>query len=287
MANIHTSLNTKAKTKEILIRILLYAQVALMLALVLLPVIFIVSSAFNSGTHLRQVSGLFPDNPTLAAFIRLFEETNFTRWYRNTLFIATTTTVLAVIFSSTMGFVFGRLRFKGKRLMLISMLVMQMFPSFMALIAMYVLFLQLGMLDNHWSLILIYSAGAIPFNTWLIKGYLNGIPLELDESAMLDGANKFQIFTRIVFPLMRPIIAFVAFNAFMFPWMDFMLPRLLLRSNENLTIGVGLHELITGDLRDFTAFAAGAVLVAVPMVIGFYIFQKHIIEGITAGANKG
>jgi len=286
MANTYTTLNTKAKIKEILITILLYTQLAIMLTLVLIPVIFILSSAFSNVPHLRQ-AGLLPNNPSLGAFVRLFEETNFTRWYRNTVFIAIMSTILTVIFTSTMGFVFGRLRFRGKKMTLITMMIMQMFPGFMGMIALYVLFLEINMLDNHWALILLYSAGSIPGTTWLIKGYLREIPMELDESAMLDGANKFQIFSKIVLPLMRPIIAFVAYGAFMGPWMDFMLPRLLLRSNENLTVGVGLFDLISGDAQQFTMFASGATLVAVPMVIAFYIFQKHIIEGITAGASKG
>jgi len=286
MATKTTQINTMAKVKEFFVTLIIYAQLAFMLALVLIPVIFILSSAFSNVTHLRQ-AGLFPDNPSLGAFRRLFTETSFLLWYRNTLFIAVMTTTLTVIFTSTMGYVFGRLRFKGKKVTLISMMVMQMFPGFMGMIALYVLFLEIGLLDNHWALILIYSAGSIPGTTWLIKGYLSGIPMELDESAMLDGANKFQIFTQIVFPLMRPIVAFVAYGAFMGPWMDFMLPRLLLRSTSNQTLGVGLYDLISGNAQDFTMFAAGATLVAVPMVIAFYVFQKHIIEGITAGANKG
>lgn len=286
MAKKATHLNTKAKIKDVLATILLYVQLALMLALVLIPVIFILSTAFSSVTHLRQ-AGLLPDNPSLNAFRRLFDESNFTLWYRNTIFVAVMTTTFAVIFTSTMGFVFGRLRFKGKKPLLITMLILPMFPTFLTLIALHVLFTQVGLLDNLWSLILIYSAGSIPGSTWLIKGYLNGVPMELDESAMLDGANQFQIFTRIVFPLMRPIVAFIGYGAFMGPWMDFMLPRMLIRTNANTTLGVGLYELISGNIQDFTMFAAGATLVAVPMVIAFFIFQKHIIEGITAGASKG
>ena len=286
MAKKDTHLNTKAKVKEVLATILIYGQLAFMLALVLIPVIFILSTAFSSVTHLRQ-AGLFPDNPSLAPFRRLFDESNFTLWYRNTIFVAFMTSLFAVIFTSTMGFVFGRLRFKGKKPILITMMVLPMFPTFLAMIALHVLFTEIGLLDNLWALILVYSAGVIPGNTWLIKGYLNGVPMELDESAMLDGANKFQIFTKIVFPLMRPIVAFVAYTAFMIPWMDFMLPRMLIRNNEIQLLGVGLYDMINDNAQDFTMFAAGAVLVAVPMVIAFYIFQKHIIEGITAGANKG
>ena len=286
MSKKDTTLNTKAKVKEVFARIIIYGQLAFILALVLIPVIFILSTAFSNVSHLRQ-TGLIPENPSFNAFRRLFQDSNFTLWYRNTIFIAIMSMTFTVIFTSVMGFVFGRLRFKGKKPLLITMMVLPMFPTFMAMIALHVLFTEIGLLDNHWSLILVYSAGSIPGNTWLIKGYLNGVPTELDESAMLDGANKFQIFTKIVFPLMRPIIAFIAYGAFMHPWMDFMLPRILMRSNENLTLGVGLYEMISGNIQDFTMFAAGATLVAVPMVIAFYIFQKHIIEGITAGASKG
>ena len=282
----NSSMNTRAKIKEVFAHILIYAQLLLMLAIVLIPVIFIISSAFSNVPHLRQ-AGLLPDNPSLGAFQRLFADTNFTLWYRNTLFIAIMSTIFTVIFTSTMGYVFGRLRFKGKKATLVTMMVMQMFPGFMGMMVMHTFFIEIGLFDSHWALIALYSVGSIPGTTWLIKGYLQGISMELDESAMLDGANRFQIFTKIVFPLMKPIVAFVAYGAFMGPWMDFMLPRILLRSNHNMTIGVGLYDLISGNITDFTMFAAGALLVAIPMVIGFYVFQRYIIEGITAGANKG
>jgi len=281
-----TNLNTRARIKEVFIRILLYLQLAFMVTLVLLPIIFIVSSAFNELQHISR-AGLLPERLSLAAFERLFNDHPFLRWYGNTLFIAIMTTIFTVIFTSTMGYVFGRFRFKGKKFSLISVMVLQMFPSFMGMIALYVMFLEFGLLDNPWALILLYSAGAIPGNTWLIKGYLNSVPRELDESAMLDGASKFQIFTKIVLPLMKPIVSFIAFGAFMGPWMDFIFPRLVLRTNENLTLAVGLYDMISGNAQDFTTFAAGAVLVAVPLIIFFYVNQKHIIEGITAGANKG
>ena len=281
-----TTLNTKAKIKEFLIRLFLYLQLAFMITLVLLPIIFIVSSAFNEVQHISR-AGLLPERLSLNGFRRLFTEHNFLLWYRNTLFIAAMSTIFTVIFTSTMGYVFGRFKFKGKKLSLITVMVMQMFPSFMGMVALYVMFLEFGLLDNHWALILLYSAGSIPGNTWLIKGYLNSIPKELDESAMLDGASKFQIFTKIVLPLMKPIVSFIAFGAFMGPWMDFIFPRLVLRTNANLTLAVGLNDMISGNAQDFTTFAAGAVLVAVPLVIFFYVNQKHIIEGITAGANKG
>ena len=194
----------------------------------------------------------------------------------------------SVFLSTTMGYIFARFRFKGKKTALISILVLQMFPTFMGMTALYILFLTFNLLDNHWALILCYAAGQIPYNTWLIKGYMNSIPKELDESAMLDGATKGQIFFKIMLPLIQPIVSFVAVTTFMTPWMDFIFPRLIISSNEKLTLAVGLYDMISGKSQNnFTMFASGCVLVAVPITLVYICMQKFLIEGMTAGANKG
>jgi arabinogalactan oligomer/maltooligosaccharide transport system permease protein len=163
-----------------------------------------------------------------------------------------------------------------------------MFPSFMGMIAMYNILWQLNMLDSHWGLILVYASGQIPFNTWLVKGYLSTIPKSLDEAAMIDGASKIRIFFSIILPLARPIMVFVALTQFMAPWMDFIFPRLILSSNEKKTLAIGLYDLISGDTnKNFTNFAAGAVLVAVPITAIFMYFQKYFVEGMLAGSTKG
>jgi len=231
---------------------------------------------------------MIPENPTLRHYVTLFRETDYLRWYWNTFKIAVIHTILSIFLSTSMGYIFSRFVFKGKKIALISMLVLQMFPSFMAMVALYVLFLNFGLLDTHLALILVYSAGQIPVNTWLIKGYLTSIPKELDESAMLDGATKLQTFTKIIFPLVKPIVSFVGVTAFMTPWMDFIFPRLIISSSSNQTLAVGLFNMISGlDTNDYTVFAAGAVLVALPITILYIVMQKFLIEGITAGASKG
>ena len=138
------------------------------------------------------------------------------------------------------------------------------------------------------DLILVYAGGSIPFGTWLVKGYFDGLPRSLEEAAKIDGASHTKIFFSIMLPLSRPIIVFIAVNNFIGPWMDFIFARLVLRSNANKTLAVGLFEFVTGrGNTEFTTFAAGAILVAVPITILFLVFQKHIVEGLTAGANKG
>jgi len=284
---IDTSQNTKSKIKEFFITFAIYAELIIVSIIVLFPILWIVGSSFNPGSSLAS-SSMFPENPTLKHYRTLLTETNYIRWYANTFKIAIIHMTLSICLSTSMGYVFGRFKFKGKKVALLSVLVVQMFPSFMAMTALYVLFLTFNLLDNHWALILCYAAGQIPMNTWLIKGYLSSIPKELDESAMLDGASKIQIFTKIIFPLIKPIVSFVAVTTFMTPWMDFIFPRLIISTNENLTLAVGLFDMISGETQNnYTMFAAGAVLVAVPITIAYVGLQKYLIEGITAGASKG
>ena len=282
-----THLNTMSKVKEILFTVFIYLELIIMSLIVLFPVVWIIGSSFNQGSSLAGASPI-PSDPTIEHYIALFEETNFIQWYGNTLKIALINMVFAVILSTSMGYIFARYRFKGKKPALITILVLQAFPSFMGMTALYILFLTFGLLDNHWALILCYAAGQIPYNTWLIKGYLQAIPRDLDESAMIDGATKLQIFMKIIFPLVQPMVGFVAVTQFMAPWMDFIFPRMIISSNEKLTLAVGLYDLINGQSQNnFTMFAAGCVLVAVPMTLIYVASQKFLIEGMTAGASKG
>ncbi|WP_088043079.1 sugar ABC transporter permease [Bacillus sp. EAC] len=270
-----------------LLTTLIYILLTIVAVIVLFPIIWIVGSSFGESTGLANATPI-PTNPTLMHYKELLTETKFSLWYWNTLKIALINMVLSVFLSTSAAYVFSRFKFKGKKFGMIAMLVLQMFPSFMGMIAIYILFLNFGLLDNHMGLVLVYAAGQIPFNTWLIKGYLGAVPKALDESAMIDGATKTQIFFKIILPLSKPILTFVALTQFMAPWMDFILPRLLISSNEKKTLAIGLFDLIKGQTnQNFTMFAAGAVLVAVPITILYVWLQKYIIQGVTAGANKG
>ncbi|MEH6938850.1 sugar ABC transporter permease [Bacillus sp. JJ664] len=286
------STNTKMNKKSFnfgsaLLTSLTYILLILVAIVVLFPIIWIVGSSFGESTGLASATPI-PKNPTIEHYKELFEKTKFSLWYWNTLKIALLNMVISVFLSTSAAYVFSRFKFKGKKFGMVAILVLQMFPSFMGMIAIYILFLNFGLLNNHLGLVLVYAAGQIPFNTWLIKGYLGAVPKALDESAMIDGATKTQIFFKIILPLSKPILTFVALTQFMAPWMDFILPRLLISSNEKKTLAIGLFELIKGQTnQNFTMFAAGAVLVAVPITILYVWLQKYIIQGVTAGANKG
>ena len=272
--------------KNPLVITLIYIELIIMSIFVLLPILFVVGSSFNNLPSLSSAS-IIPAHPTLKYYQNIFEKTNFGIWYLNTLKIATINMLLSVFLTMPMGYVFSRFRFKGKKVGLVSILVLQIFPSFMGMLALYILFLNFNLLDTHISLILVYSAGQIPFNTYLVKGYIDSIPKSLDESVMIDGGGKFKIFSTVIMPLAVPIITFVAITQFMAPWMDFIFPRLIISSDSKKTLAVGLYELINGNSNNnYTMFAAGAMLVAVPITLLYTYFQRFLIEGITAGAVK-
>ena len=263
-----------------------YALLIFMALLVLTPIVWIIGASFNPMSSLLSATA-FPENPTVLHYVKLIKETKFVYWYANTLKIALINMAISVVLTSMTSYVFSRFRFKGKRTGLLSILILQMFPSFMGMMATYNILWQLNLLDTHFGLILTYAAGQVPYNTWLVKGYLSNIPRSLDEAAKLDGASNLRIFTQIILPLMKPILIFVALSQFITPWMDFIFPRMILSSPEKKTLAIGLYDMINANTNNnFTTFAAGAILVAVPITILYVCLQKYLIQGVTAGANK-
>lgn len=274
------------ETRSRLLTVLLHVELVIVAVIVLYPLAWIVGSSFGPGRSLAQASAI-PAEPTLANYVRLFAETEFARWYANSLIVAVANMVVSVLLSAIAAYVFARLRFAGRKIGLMVMLVIQIFPTFMTAIAIYILYLNFGLLDSLAGLVIASVAAAIPYNIWLLKGYLDGISTSLDEAAVLDGASHLQIFTRILLPLMTPMLTFVAVTQFAVPWMDFILPRLLISSPENYTVAIGLFQLISDQTRnDFTTFAAGAILVAVPITVLYMVLQRYLVAGLAQGGEK-
>lgn len=289
MSRTTTSLPARRKrvtVRDVLATFGVYALLIFMALLVLTPIVWIIGASFNPMSSLLSATA-FPENPTVLHYVKLIKETKFVYWYANTLKIAIINMAISVVLTSMTSYVFSRFRFKGKRAGLLSILILQMFPSFMGMMATYNILWQLNLLDTHFGLILTYAAGQVPYNTWLVKGYLANIPRSLDKAAKLDGASNLRIFTQIVLPLMKPILIFVALSQFITPWMDFIFPRMILSSPEKKTLAIGLYDMINANTNNnFTTFAAGAILVAVPITILYVCLQKYLIQGVTAGANK-
>ena len=285
------------RPSSMLSRFFIYGEITLVAIIVIVPVVYIFGMAFAGRAEIPNT--IWPAEPNIRAFTFLFEETMFSTWYLNTLSIALINMFVGTILITGAAYVFARFSFKGKKAGLLTILVLQAFPSFMGLIAMYVLFWRFGLLGQPRMLSILYIGGSIPGNLWLIKGFLSQIPKDLDESAMIDGASKLQIFIWIILPLAVPILTFVAVSMFMGPWMDYMLPGYLLRykpenapTDYNIqtqwTLAVGLFNFINDpQLRNYSAFAAGALMVGLPITVLYMIFQRYLIEGIMAGATKG
>ena len=279
--------NKKVNLSNVIQKIIIYAILVLLCIVILTPVIWIVLSSFNSGTSLFS-SSIIPKNPTLIHYKELFTQTDFPKWYMNTFKIAIINMVLSVILTTLSAYAFSRFKFKGRKQGLMAMMILQMFPGFLAMTAVFILISKLGLLNSHWGLILVYAGGQIPYNTWLCKGFFDGIPRSLDEAAKIDGASNMTIFVKVILPLARPIITLVALTNFMGPWFDFIFPQIILKSSEKKTLAMGLFEWVQKQQNtQFTMFAAGAILVAIPITLLFVYLQKHIVEGLSSGATKG
>lgn len=276
--------------KQKFIRLTLtYLIILFMTIIIIYPILWVIGASLTPGTSIIS-SALIPKNTTFEHYKTVFnpEKSDYLLWYWNTLKVCIITMISSVIVISLMAYAFSRYRFIGRKYGLIAFLILQMIPNFSALIAIFILAQVTGLLDTHIGLILIYVGGAIPMNTWLMKGYLDSIPKELDESARIDGAGHFRIFWQIIMPLAKPIIAVVALFNFIAPFTDFILAKIMLRSPENYTLAVGLYDLVSRQYgSEFTTFAAGSVLIAIPISILFLSFQKYFVSGLTAGGTKG
>ncbi|WP_102029227.1 sugar ABC transporter permease [Salirhabdus sp. Marseille-P4669] len=266
-----------------------YFVISLMALFIIYPLVWIFGASLTPGTSLSSFN-IIPKNPTFEHYKQLFnsDESLYLTWYWNTIKICVITMVASVITVSLMAYAFSRYRFVGRKNGLVSFLILQMIPNFAALIAIFVLANVTGLVNTHLGLILIYIGGSIPMNTWLMKGYLDSIPKELDESARMDGAGHFRIFWQIIMPLSKPMIAVVAVFTFITPFTDFILAKVLLRQPEQYTLAVGLYEMVSRQYgSEFTLFAAGSILIAIPIAILFISLQKYFISGLTAGGIKG
>lgn len=267
---------------------LTYLVVGFVSLLIIYPLVWTVGASLNPGNSLMS-SSIIPENVSFEHYQDLFNgKVDYLTWYYNSMKISVATMVLTLIFVSFTAYSFSRFRFVGRNNGLMLFLLLQMIPQFSALIAIFVLAQMLGLVNSHLALILIYVGGMIPMNTYLMKGYLDAIPRDLDESARMDGAGHFRIFIEIIMPLSKPIIAVIALFSFTGPLGDFILSTTILRTPDQFTLPIGLYNLVAQKMgASYTTYAAGAVLIAVPVALLFFSLQRFFVSGLTAGGTKG
>jgi arabinogalactan oligomer/maltooligosaccharide transport system permease protein len=261
----------------------------------LFPIYLVVISSINPTGSL-QVTSFIPTSGSLTNFSRLFNDPAipYLTWMKNSLVIAGTVAVLSVVVGAASAFAFSRLKFKGKRAGIKMLLLVQMFPALLALSAVYVImervytFAPAIGLGTQPGLLLVYMGGAMGVNIWLLKGFVDSIPMELDEAARVDGASAVQTYWLIFVPLAAPVLAVVSLLSFIGTFNEFIMARLFLVDMESRTIAVGLQGFIGGQYsQNWGPFAAGSIIASIPIVIIFLSLQKYIINGLTAGSVKG
>lgn len=259
--------------------------------LTLAPLLYVLKLAFSEGETGLSSLALWPDQPSIANFVEVLgrEEKGvwvFGQHLWNSVVISAATTVLGMVLACTAAYAFSRFRFPGREGGLIAFLVSQMFPGILMMIPLFIVMQALGLLNKQLGLILVYSTTAIPFCVWMLKGYFDTIPKDLEESALMDGASRFTIFWKIMLPLSAPALAVTALFSFMTAWNEFVLAYTFMTEPSSFTLPVEI-QMYVGEQIQWGLFAAASVVVSIPVMALFFVLQKHLVAGLTAGSVKG
>jgi ABC-type maltose transport system permease subunit len=264
-----------------------------MIFFALFPVAWAFSASLNPTGNLASQT-LIPANAGLGNYRKLFSDYKFGLWMWNSMKVSVTVTLLSVVITTTTAFGFSRFRFYGRGTMLKSILLIQVFPAILAMVAIFALLQQLGSiipflsLNTLTGLGFIYLGGAMGINIWLMKGFFDTVPMDIDESAMVDGATHWQTFWMLIFPLVRPVVIVVGLLTFIGVYGEFLLARILLTSSDKYTAMLGLYQMQANQFStNWGVFCAGAILAAIPIVILYLLLQDYIVGGLTSGAVKG
>ncbi len=281
----------KMSTQRKLVNLIIYIFLFVLALIWILPIAWVILTSF------REEPGSFtpyflPKGYTIENYVNLFTDTstfNFPRWFSNTLLVSVVTCIVSTFFVLSVSYTMSRLRFKMRKPLMNIALILGMFPGFMSMIAVYYVLKAFGIEQSLLALILVYSAGT-GLGFYVAKGFFDTVPKALDEAAMLDGATRGTIFWKITLPMSKPIIIYTLLTAFTAPWIDYIFASVIMGDNyENYTVALGLFNMLEKEFIHsyYTQFAAGAVIVSIPIAILFMSTQKFYVGGVTGGAVKG
>lgn len=285
--------NKSVKARKKVTNIIVHAFLSVLSIIWLFPIFWILLLSFREQRG-QYITSFWPKKFTTANYVKLFTETgvfNFPRWFSNTLFVAICSCIVTTFFVLAVSYCMSRLRFKMRKPLMNIALILGMFPGFMSMIAIYYILKGFGLTEGpmiYVALIMVYSGGA-GLTFYIAKGFFDMIPKALDEAAMIDGANKWTVFTKIIMPLSKPIVVYTIIQAFMAPWLDFIFAKVIAGADSNYyTVSIGLYTMLRKEniINWYSAFAAGAVCVSIPIAILFIYLQKYYAEGLS-GAVKG
>lgn len=268
--------------------VLIYAVLLAAVAIAVYPVLVIIGVSLRPGDMLHTLSlRIIPENATLDSYRQLFRDQPFLRWMLNSTIVSLMVTILGVSLASTAGYAFSRYRFPGRSAGMIALITTQMFPVTMLLLPLYIMLIKLRLFDSFLGLVIAYSATALPFCIWQMKGYYDTIPISVEEAAWIDGAGRFRTFYEIVLPLAAPALVITALFSFMAAWSEYLVAAVILHDRMLYTLPLGLKQFQSNFDTQWGLYAAGAVVVTIPVVIVFMLLSRWLVSGLTLGSVKG
>ena len=269
-------------------RVMLHLFLAMFTVATVFPILQIFTISLRPGDQLYSTSlALIPERASFRAYPVMLFEKPFLRWLLNSTLVAAAVTAFGVALASTAAYAFSRFRFLGREFGLYSFLLTQLFPATMLMLPLYVLMRELHLLDTFTGLVLAYTTTALPFCVWTLKGYYDTIPVELEQAALIDGCGPWTAFTTITLPLAAPALAITALFSFMTAWSEFLVARILLTRFERFTLPLGLESLAGTFQTEWANYAAGSLLVCVPVMFLFVLLNRYLVEGLSLGGVKG
>jgi arabinogalactan oligomer / maltooligosaccharide transport system permease protein len=269
------------------IKVVTHTLLLLLCAFAIAPLAWAISSAFKSQTEILSSLDFLPQQPTLDNFRVVISQTAFPHWFLNSLIVSGSTTILAILIGSLAGYAMSRWRFRGRALFGNTLLVVQMFPGVMLAIPLYLLLTNYHLIDTLWALLVTYLTFALAFSVWMLKGYFDGIPREIEEAALIDGVSRVGILWRIILPLAGPGISTVAVYAFLMAWNEFFFAYVFLASNDKYTLMLGMYSFIQQFTTQWGHIMAAGTLTTLPVLVFFFLIQRALTRGLVAGATKG
>jgi multiple sugar transport system permease protein len=270
-------------------RIATYALLLILAALVVCPFLWMLIGSFRPTYEQMRQQGqsLWIDHPTTENYARLFREYDFARYFLNSTFVAGATAIFATSIAAFAGYSLARFRFPGRGLVGFLILTTQMLPTVAIIIPLFLWFKQFRLIDTYWALLIAYNAFAIPFSTWMLRGFFAGIPPELEEAAQIDGAGQLGAFLQVVLPLSAPGLLATAIFSFILAWQEFLFAVTFTSSDQMRTLTVGIAAMRGKDVIDWGLLNSGVVVTTIPLAILFVLIQRYLVQGLTAGAIKG
>jgi arabinogalactan oligomer / maltooligosaccharide transport system permease protein len=267
--------------------VLLHATLLGAVAIAIFPVLWILASSFKPANRILASEIKFIDRPTIENYVKVLTQTDFPTWFMNSVITAGFTMVFGVFMAASAGYALSRFNFPGRRSLMWTFLVTQMFPVAILIVPIYTIMSNLGLINTLTSLVIAYCTVAVPFCTWMLKGYYDTIPRELDEAAALDGLGPFQTFYRVILPLARPGLAVTMFYTFLTAWGEIAYATAFLQTDNKFTLGYGLQTFVPQFNQRWEYLTPAAILITIPAAIVFMFAQRHLVSGLAAGATKG